>query len=63
MLDNRILLTTPTYPYPTLPANESLTDAGGQRFELVSPHQALCEEEHRGNSSSDKRRICFVSWL
>ncbi|MGK5094636.1 hypothetical protein WDW89_21810 [Deltaproteobacteria bacterium TL4] len=28
----RILLTTPTYPYPTLPANESLTDAMGQRF-------------------------------
>lgn len=27
-----ILLTTPTYPYPTLPANDSLTDATGQRF-------------------------------
>jgi len=32
MLDNRILLTTPTFPYPTLPANDSLTDATGQRF-------------------------------
>lgn len=32
MKDNRILLTTPTYPYPTLPANDSLTDATGQRF-------------------------------
>lgn len=32
MLDNTILLTTPTYPYPTLPANDSLTDATGQRF-------------------------------
>jgi radical SAM superfamily enzyme YgiQ (UPF0313 family) len=32
MIENRILLTTPTYPYPTLPANESLTDALGQRF-------------------------------
>ncbi len=32
MTDNRILLTTPTYPYPTLPANDSLTDATGQRF-------------------------------
>ncbi len=32
MLENRILLTTPTYPYPTLPANDSLTDATGQRF-------------------------------
>ncbi len=32
MLDNRILLTTPTYPYPTLPANDSITDATGQRF-------------------------------
>jgi hypothetical protein len=32
MLDNRILLTTPTYPYPTLPANDSLTDATAQRF-------------------------------
>jgi len=32
MLDNRILLTTPAYPYPTLPANDSLTDATGQRF-------------------------------
>ena len=27
-----ILLTTPTYPYPTLPANDSITDATGQRF-------------------------------
>ena len=25
MIENRILLTTPTYPYPTLPANDSLT--------------------------------------
>lgn len=32
MIENRILLTTPTYPYPTLPANDSLTDATGQRF-------------------------------
>ncbi|MFX1437553.1 MAG: B12-binding domain-containing radical SAM protein [Promethearchaeota archaeon] len=32
MSDKRILLTTPTYPYPTLPANDSLTDATGQRF-------------------------------
>jgi len=32
MLNDRILLTTPTYPYPTLPANDSLTDATGQRF-------------------------------
>lgn len=32
MLDSRILLTTPAYPYPTLPANDSLTDATGQRF-------------------------------
>lgn len=32
MLDNRILLTTPTFPYPTLPSNDSLTDATGQRF-------------------------------
>jgi len=32
MLENRILLTTPTFPYPTLPANDSLTDATGQRF-------------------------------
>ena len=31
-LENRLLLTTPTYPYPTLPANDSLTDATGQRF-------------------------------
>ena len=30
--DYRILLTTPCYPYPTLPANDSLTDATGQRF-------------------------------
>ncbi len=28
----RLLLTTPTTPYPTLPANDSLTDATGQRF-------------------------------
>ena len=32
MIENRILLTTPCYPYPTLPANDSLTDATGQRF-------------------------------
>jgi len=34
MIENydRILLTTPTMPYPTLPANDSLTDATGQRF-------------------------------
>ena len=32
MTQNKILLTTPTYPYPTLPANDSLTDATGQRF-------------------------------
>ncbi len=32
MIDNRILLTTPCTPYPTLPANDSLTDATGQRF-------------------------------
>ena len=32
MLENTILLTTPAYPYPTLPANDSLTDATGQRF-------------------------------
>ncbi len=32
MLDNRILLTTPSYPYPTLPSNDSITDATGQRF-------------------------------
>ncbi len=32
MLDDRLLLTTPAYPYPTLPANDSLTDATGQRF-------------------------------
>ena len=32
MLENKLLLTTPTYPYPTLPANDSLTDATGQRF-------------------------------
>jgi haloalkane dehalogenase len=32
MIKDHILLTTPTYPYPTLPANDSLTDATGQRF-------------------------------
>ena len=32
MLENTLLLTTPTFPYPTLPANDSLTDATGQRF-------------------------------
>lgn len=31
-MQDSILLTTPTYPYPTLPANDSLTDATGQRF-------------------------------
>lgn len=32
MIEDTILLTTPTYPYPTLPPNDSLTDAMGQRF-------------------------------
>ncbi|MCK5343629.1 MAG: hypothetical protein KAR20_09500, partial [Candidatus Heimdallarchaeota archaeon] len=32
MIIDRLLLTTPCYPYPTLPANDSLTDATGQRF-------------------------------
>ena len=32
MLKNQLLFTTPTFPYPTLPANDSLTDATGQRF-------------------------------
>lgn len=32
MITDTILLTTPTFPYPTLPPNESLTDAMGQRF-------------------------------
>ncbi len=32
MITDRILFTTPCYPYPSLPANDSLTDATGQRF-------------------------------
>ncbi len=32
MITDRLLFTTPCYPYPTLPANDSLTDATGQRF-------------------------------
>ncbi len=32
MGEKSILFTTPTFPYPTLPANDSLTDAAGQRF-------------------------------
>ena len=32
MLENRLLFTTPCYPYPTLPSNDSITDATGQRF-------------------------------
>ncbi|MBI2896630.1 MAG: hypothetical protein HYY06_23940 [Deltaproteobacteria bacterium] len=32
MIDNTMLLTTPCYPYPTLPMNDSITDATGQRF-------------------------------
>ncbi len=31
-MERSILLTTPTGPYPTLPGNDSLTDATGQRF-------------------------------
>lgn len=31
-MKDKILFTTPTFPYPTLPANDSLTDASGQRF-------------------------------
>lgn len=32
MMDKRLLLTTPCFPYPTLPFNDALTDATGQRF-------------------------------
>lgn len=32
MIQDKILLTTPTFPYPTLPWNDSMTDATGQRF-------------------------------
>ncbi len=32
MIDQTLLLTTPCYPYPTLPMNDSITDATGQRF-------------------------------
>lgn len=32
MIDRTLLLTTPCYPYPTLPMNDSITDAMGQRF-------------------------------
>lgn len=32
MIENEILLTTPCFPYPTLPFNDALTDAMGQRF-------------------------------
>ncbi|MBI4957826.1 MAG: hypothetical protein HY908_37825 [Myxococcales bacterium] len=32
MKDRSLLLTTPCYPYPTLPMNDSITDATGQRF-------------------------------
>ncbi len=46
MLDNRILLTTPTYPYPTLPANDSLTDATGQRFTKGDDIFALVSHTH-----------------
>jgi haloalkane dehalogenase len=31
-MERRILFTTPCYPYPTLPFNDSITDATGQRF-------------------------------
>lgn len=32
MIDRTLLLTTPCTPYPTLPMNDSITDATGQRF-------------------------------
>jgi hypothetical protein len=32
MIDRTMLLSTPCYPYPTLPMNDSITDATGQRF-------------------------------
>jgi len=32
MPERTVLLTTPCYPYPTLPMNDSITDATGQRF-------------------------------
>ncbi len=46
MLENTILLTTPTYPYPTLPANDSLTDATGQRFTKGDGMFALISHTH-----------------
>jgi len=46
MLEDHILLTTPTYPYPTLPANDSLTDATGQRFTKGDDIFALISHTH-----------------
>ncbi len=46
MISDRILLTTPCYPYPTLPANDSLTDATGQRFTHADDIFTLISHTH-----------------
>ena len=46
MNSNGLLLTTPTYPYPTLPANDSLTDATGQRFTKGDEMFSLVSHTH-----------------
>jgi hypothetical protein len=46
MITDRILLTTPCYPYPSLPANDSLTDATGQRFTHADDIFTLVSHTH-----------------
>ncbi len=46
MSQPKLLLTTPYYPYPTLPANDSLTDATGQRFTKGDDIFTMCSHTH-----------------
>lgn len=42
----QLLLTTPTFPYPTLPSHESLTDATGQRFTKGDRYFTILSHTH-----------------
>jgi len=69
MQAQEILLTTPCYPYPTLPANDSLTDATGQRFTkgddiftLISHTHCFANHILAQNIQSPARVLEYPRW-
>ena len=65
----KILFTTPVYPYPILPSNESILDANGQRFThpdemWVSTSHTHCYANHllAQNISIPSRILEYPRW-